>query len=153
MSEQRSPMPLQDKIARLEDICRSQGLRMTNQRLEILRTMDGVTDHPSAETVHSRVRERAPNISLDTVYRTLATFERFGLVLSVPGDGDQQRYDPNTHPHHHMVCVRCKSIEDLDWPEVWAGSLPPSARRWGRACDVQVVVRGVCRRCLERDRN
>lgn len=144
---------LEDKIARLENICRSQGLRMTNQRLEILRAIDGVTDHPSAETVHSRVRERAPNISLDTVYRTLATFEQYGLVLSVPGDAGQQRFDPNTHPHHHMVCVRCKAIEDLDWPEVGGDCLPERVREWGRACDVQVVVRGVCRRCLERGDN
>jgi len=147
------PVCLDDKIARLEDICRNQGLRMTNQRLEILRAMDGVTDHPSAEAVHSRVRERLPNISLDTVYRTLATFERHGLVLSVPGDAGQQRFDPNTHPHHHMVCVRCKAIVDLDWPEVGPECLPEQVRQWGEPCDVQVVVRGVCRRCLERDDN
>jgi hypothetical protein len=31
---------------------------------------------------------------------------------------DVARYDGNVEPHHHVLCVRCRRLEDIEIPEV-----------------------------------
>ena len=136
-------------LDRFKDISQEKGLRLTHQRLEILRELVGAKDHPSAEVVFGRVRRRLPTISLDTVYRTLSTFDDLGLVMRVPVTGDQGRFDADTSPHHHFVCSRCKSIYDFLWSEFDELELPANSQSLGRTADRRVVVRGVCQACLD----
>ena len=55
-----------------------------------------------------------PTISLDTVYRTVATLTDLGLVRRVTLTPGPARYDANTSRHHHYVCTRCGLIRDVD---------------------------------------
>ena len=135
------------KLETLKKACVDKGMRLTHQRTEILRELSTAKDHPSAETLYSRVKIKVPAISLDTVYRTLATFLECGLAIKVPADMDQSRFDGNVTPHHHMLCMRCGRIGDFDWPEVDTAHLPPELEQWGAVVDTQVIVRGVCRHC------
>jgi Fur family peroxide stress response transcriptional regulator len=98
--------------------------------------------------VWRRVRAEAPSISLDTVYRTLAALERRGLVTRVPDGGEQGRFDGNTEPHHHLVCLSCGRIEDFVMAGAGVDDLPPGVSQWGRVRDAQIVARGICRACL-----
>ncbi len=141
----------QDMLDQFKDICREGGLKLTHQRMEVYRELVLATDHPSAETVHQRVLERIPMIAVDTVYRTIATFERLGLVVRVHAFDDIGRFDADLSPHHHFVCTECKSIMDFHWEYFDSQELPDEATRWGRADDRRVLVRGVCRGCLARN--
>ena len=135
-------------IETLKEVFAKSGLKFTNQRYLVYKAMVGAKDHPSAETVWRRVRGEAPAISLDTVYRTLATFEASGLVMRVPGGGEEGRFDGDVSPHHHLVCLSCGAIEDFFMPGAGLHDLPRSVADWGKVRDAQVLVRGVCRRCL-----
>lgn len=141
-------MDFDSALDRFKEISQEKGLRLTHQRLEILRELVGAKDHPSAEMVFGRVRRRLPTISLDTVYRTLSTFDELGLIMRVPVTGDQGRFDADTSPHHHFVCSRCKAIYDFMWNEFDQLTLPEDSEALGRADDRRVVVRGVCGLCL-----
>jgi len=57
--------------------------RMTRQRRALMEVLHRRNWHPTAEEVHGLVRERAPRISLGTVYRNLEVLSSLGLV---PGD-------------------------------------------------------------------
>ncbi len=137
-------------LSRFQEACRRAGLRVTHQRLELYRELAGSAGHPSAEELHHRLRERIPTISLDTVYRTLATFEALGLVRRISSPDHVARYDANPLPHHHLVCVRCRSIEDFSWPAVDELELPPGAAGWGLVQGVRAEVWGVCSACRKR---
>jgi Fur family transcriptional regulator, peroxide stress response regulator len=63
------------------------------------------------------VRREHPNISLATVHRTLETLCAIGEARKVTPLHDSARYDGNTAPHHHVVCVRCRKICDIEVPE------------------------------------
>lgn len=141
-------MDFDSALEKFKAISQDKGLRLTHQRLEILRELVGAKDHPSAETVFGRVRRRLPTISLDTVYRTLSTFDELGIIMRVPVTGDQGRFDADTSPHHHFVCSRCKSIYDFMWSDFDQLVLPSDSESLGRADDRRVVVRGVCQTCL-----
>ncbi len=103
--------------------------------------------HPTAENVFGRVRKRLKTISLDTVYRTIALFEKNGLVRRVQMLDNSARFDTNLSIHHHLICTRCKSIEDFYWPDFDQMRLPSSAIRWGDIYSRHIEVRGLCKNC------
>jgi len=89
-------------------------LRLTPQRVAILDYLDGNKSHPSAEDIYQAVAKRFPTMSLATVYNTLSALERRGQLLKLTIDPSKARYDPNTSPHHHLICTLCKTIADVD---------------------------------------
>jgi Fur family peroxide stress response transcriptional regulator len=89
-------------------------LRLTPQRVAILEYLDGNKSHPSAEDIYRAVAKRFPTMSLATVYNTLSALERRGQLLKLTIDPSKARYDPNTLPHHHLICNLCKTIADVD---------------------------------------
>lgn len=139
----------QTAMSEFAEACRKAGLKLTHQRLEIYKEIAAVTDHPSAEDLYLRVKGRLPTVSLDTVYRTLDTFERHGLAHKVPVIKGPARYDAGMRPHHHCVCAKCRKIMDLEWHAVDAVELPPETQQWGKVTDRYVQLYGVCARCAD----
>lgn len=92
-------------------------LRPTPQRRAIIDVLAESPDHPTAQQVTERVRERMPEIGPATVYRTLAALVDSGAVaeLRLP-NGRTTRYDRTAHRHDHLVCLECGSVEDITIP-------------------------------------
>ena len=78
------------------------GLRMTRQRQEVYRTLMQERNHPTANDVFMRVKDRLPNISLATVYNCLETLARSGLVKQVNLDRGAARFCANRRTHGHF---------------------------------------------------
>ena len=137
----------------LRDLKRA-GLKLTPQRIAIVRLFAGDTSHPTAQDLFERLRPDFPSMSFATVYNTLDTLARTGLAGTVrlPGKrGDAARFDPNTDPHHHAVCDECGSVLDIA-----AGTLAPTpgaTKRLRRVAPgfavrtVERIYRGLCSRC------
>lgn len=141
--------PSQAAFQRFEQICKAAGLKVTQQRLEIYRQLLKAKDHPAAETLHSCLARRLPTLSLDTVYRTLATFERLGLLHRLETTSSQARYEALTTPHHHFLCNRCGTIIDFRWQEFDALEPPPPPDGAGRVERTNAVMHGQCADCLQ----
>jgi len=140
---------LEKSLIDFEKICRDHGLKLTHQRMEIFRELASSSEHPSAEKIYKRLLSKFPTISLDTVYRTLFTFEKIGVISRVQALDDRGRFDANLTHHHHMVCTTCKSIMDFYWPTFDKIQLPLETKKWGRIKSKQVELRGVCDNCME----
>ncbi len=137
---------------RFEQVCRSNGLRITHQRHEIFRELARFQGHPTAERLFNRVRKRLKMISLDTIYRTIATFEKAGLVKRVQLLDNSARLEINMSDHHHLVCLGCKKIEDFTWPDFDRMNLPGSIRDWRDLDSKHVEIRGLCLKCKSASR-
>lgn len=137
------------KRAAFEDACREAGLRLTHQRLEIFYELAGTPDHPTAETIYQRIREKIPTISLDTIYRTLATFAHHGLINKIETSESQARFEVKLMRHHHVICRRCNRITDFQWESLDDVSLPAEIDRWGRVENRNVIAYGICTPCTE----
>jgi len=133
-------------------VCRESGLKVTHQRIEIYRELMESHDHPSAELLHKRLAEKMPTISLDTVYRTLATLEQYGLVSRIQTAGSLARFEAVTTPHHHLICSKCNNIADFHWPILETFELPASVEQWGQIKSKNIVVYGICSNCLHKKR-
>ena len=127
--------------------CRENGLRITPQRTAIYEELSRSGKHPSAEQLNARVKARFPNISLDTVNRTLLTFARMGLAEIVEGFGNARRYDPNLKSHHHVHCIKCGAITDFLNSDYDALKIPADIRRRFEIISKKVVLNGICPKC------
>ena len=99
--------------AKLHQRYRSLGLKLTPQRLAILSYLEGNTRHPSADEVHRAVVRRFPTMSFATVYNTLEALREKGLIAELSVDPAKKRFDADSAPHHHLVCVTCGAIRDV----------------------------------------
>jgi len=141
------------RVDSLSRALRASGLRLTHQRLEVVREVAQSDEHPDVESIYRAVRERVPTISLDTVYRTVATLGSLGLVRRVTATPGPTRFDANLDHHHHFVCTRCGLIRDVDDRELDAVRAPRAAASLGRVESIEVQLRGVCAECDDKERD
>ncbi|MCD6272603.1 MAG: transcriptional repressor [Deltaproteobacteria bacterium] len=141
---------IQKKLDNFKHACKNAGLKLTHQRLEIYRELAMASDHPAAETIHKRLKERMPTISLDTIYRTLMTLENHGLIRKVQTVESQARYEAEMIQHHHLICDKCKKIMDFQWKTFDESTLPDEISAWGRIQYKNVVLHGICDKCLQK---
>lgn len=127
--------------------CKAHNLSMTPQRLAIYEVLIGAKDHPRTEDVFDQVKQTFPDISLDTVYRTLNTFSEIGIVHIVEGYGEAKRYDPDTESHHHFRCLRCGRLIDFRQKSFDNLKIPAIIRSQATVSTVKVILEGLCDQC------
>src|SRR3972149_9282920 len=86
---------------------RKEGFKLTPQRLAILKFLEGNTSHPSAMDIYSEVKDAYPTLSFATVYNTLQALRNKGEILEITINPQKTHYDPNSKPHHHIICIKC----------------------------------------------
>ena len=101
------------QLDKFYETCREHNLKITPQRTSVYKAIMNATNHPSADDVFQIVKHEYPNISFDTVNRTLITFTQIGLLTVAESYKGTRRFDPNTEDHHHMHCLKCGRIFDF----------------------------------------
>jgi Fe2+ or Zn2+ uptake regulation protein len=131
------------------------GLKMTPQRMAIVREVAGDESHPSAQELFDRLRPGMPTMSFATVYNTLTALCAAGLGTSLSLAPGSARFDPNMHPHDHLVCDRCGAVRDI--PESTPSrAAAPTRQTLAKAAPgfelrvVEQIFRGVCVDCAGR---
>lgn len=86
-----------------KQLLRRAGLRPTRQRVLLGRLIfDGRDHHFSAETLQKLALENNVVVSLATIYNTLNSFLKAGLLREIPVDGRRTYFDTNTSEHQHF---------------------------------------------------
>src|SRR5690242_4235289 len=126
---------------------RKRGIPVTPQRLAVIGALLASENHPSAEEICTAVRRKHPHISSATVHRILEQFCEVGEARKVTLLHDVARFDGNVEPHHHVLCIRCRRVHDIEIPEV--DKLIEGTRSLGQfallRCSLEIEA--VCRRC------
>ena len=89
----------------------------SKKRNAIYEALCATKTHPSAEMLHSTLKEKIPDLSLGTVYRSLSLFVEEGKAISVGNVEGNERYDAVTCPHPHFICKSCGEVLDFPLPE------------------------------------
>ena len=146
---------METKIDKIKQQLQSQQYKLTPQREATVRVLlENEDDHLSAEDVYMLVKDKAPEIGLATVYRTLELLSELHIVEKLNfGDGVARydlRNDSNHHHHHHLICVQCGSVDEIkdDW-------LGPLEERLATEFNFQVLdhrldFQGICHRCAKK---
>ena len=86
---------------------------ITKQRLAILEIVSSTDGHMTVEQVFEKAKRVFPNIGRGTVYRNLNLMADAGEIRRLHIADQPVRFDVNTLPHQHVVCVKCGSIADI----------------------------------------
>ena len=120
-------------------------IKLTPQRLAILRYLEGNKEHPSAEKIYKSVQKEFPTMSFATVYNTLEALKNIGNVRELKIDPGKKRYDPDMSNHHHLICKKCKSI--LDVYKNFEISLPDDLAGGFDILGNNIEFSGICEKC------
>lgn len=127
------------------------GLRMTRQRRVVYGVLMSHQDHPTAEDVFRRVKEKMPHISLATVYNCLETMVGCGLIRQVNRDRESTRYCANLAEHAHFYCNACGKVLDVDLPREGLSRLLPREEKGYAVDSYDLTFRGTCPDCGKKD--
>ncbi len=111
---------MQDEISIFEDFLRTQRLKHSKPRRDIVDVFLASEGHLTAHELYQQVKEHNPSIGFATVYRTLRLLAECGLARTMDyGDGTL-RYEPNRFQHHHIICTDCNRTIEFLSPELEA---------------------------------
>jgi Fur family transcriptional regulator, peroxide stress response regulator len=105
---------LHNRLNQMTESLKQQGLRLTPQRLAVLKALVSGNHHLTAEQIYEQMRVDFPTTSLATIYKTLTVLKETGQLMELGFSDGSNRYDLITEAHAHLICVRCKSIIDPD---------------------------------------
>ena len=137
---------IDEKIEELKNLCKSKNMRLTPQRIEIYRTLLNSKEHPSAEMLYNQLKVTMPEISVDTIYRNLATLENLGFIFRVDNQLERARFDADQTPHHHFLCTGCGEVYDIFDNVI---DLSGYETNIGIIKNSNIQFCGICNKCLE----
>ncbi|MHB8483823.1 MAG: Fur family transcriptional regulator [Nitrospiria bacterium] len=125
------------------------GLKLTNQRLAVYEALASTDKHPTADQIYQQVKERHPMLSLNTVYNTLEVLKEIGEISQINTEGSA-RFDANMAPHHHLVCLHCRKIDDFVDPALDQLKLTFSGNKdYFKVVGHRVEFQGYCKKCQQ----
>ena len=128
---------------------RTEGRKITPQRRAIFEALVRDDSHPTAEEIYQRVGSTMPDISRTTVYNTLRELVAVGTLTEVEDLSEGgTRYDTRTNRHHHLFCLDCHTLVDVD-QDFQRLELPPNETAGYRIVRHQVTFYGYCPNCQE----
>lgn len=126
---------------------KERSLRMTRQRQVIMEELRATDQHPSADDLHGRVKQKLPRISLGTVYRNLEILTELGEIQTIALAGSLKRFDGIPHNHYHMRCTHCDRLVDAPMEVIDSLERALQEKTEFRILDHQLEFTGICPDC------
>lgn len=121
-------------------------IRLTPQRIGVYRFLMENRIHPTVETVYNALKKENPSLSKTTIYNTIDTLTKAGLVRVVRIREGDARLDGYTEKHGHFLCNSCNSIYDFD---LEGCKIPDSLHEFVLE-DIDVIASGICKACQDK---
>ena len=143
---------MESRIDRIKKQLHGASYKLTPQReATVLVLLEHEEDHLSAEDVFLLVKEKAPEIGLATVYRTLELLTDLKVVDKINfGDG-VSRYDLRqegaAHFHHHLICIECGTVDEIQEDLLGDVEKIVESRFEFAIKDHWLTFHGICKRC------
>lgn len=129
----------------LRDFLRNNGYSTTEARLSVFKTLEKHEPQTMADIIDS-----LPGIDRASVYRTIALFERLGIVrrLQIGWKYKLELSEDFNYHHHHISCTNCGSIFPIREDKDLEATIISLAREYGfKPQDHQLEIQGICAKC------
>lgn len=141
---------MKEPADKLREMLSAAGRRLTPQRRLILEVLKDSKGHLDAEAVYNQAKVRAPDISLATVYRTLALLKKMGLVEEHRLGEEHSHYEVvQDEPHYHFTCQSCGRVIEFDAPLVAQIERRLSEEMGINVIDAHLHLIGYCAQCKD----
>jgi len=125
--------------------------RFTKQRQYILDIVRNTKIHPDANWIYTKIVKEIPKISLGTIYRNLGILSKEKLIKEIAFQPNITRYEGDLTSHHHIMCLKCYKIEDVDidiehiTDETIKKKISQSLNYENICCEI--LFTGICSKC------
>ncbi|MDQ0339154.1 Fur family ferric uptake transcriptional regulator [Caldalkalibacillus uzonensis] len=145
---------MEDRIERIKQHLHSHNYKLTPQREATVRVLlEHEDDHLSAEDVYLLVKEKAPEIGLATVYRTLELLSDLKIIHKLNfGDGVARyefREEGAERHHHHLICVQCGAVDEIMEDLLQNVEHKVEEDFQFKILDHRLIFHGICHRCQQ----
>ncbi|UCE73961.1 MAG: transcriptional repressor [Methanomassiliicoccales archaeon] len=130
------------------NILKEHEIKVTPQRLEIMKYLDEHREHPNVDKIYSALKKKNPSLSKTTIYNTLETLREHNIIQALTISGNELRYDFKNSVHHHFLCKECGQIFDID---VECPNLNKMLKDEYRVDEVHGYFKGECKACREKE--
>ena len=133
----------------IETILSKHGLRLTAPRRRVFESLK-LANHPLS---HAELIAMNSIVDRVSIYRIVALFIEIGVAVAVP-HGWKQRYElaaPFRPHHHHLQCVACGRIEDIQSSELEKIIQAIAAQRTFHITSHSFEISGFCSNCKKLD--
>ena len=127
------------------------GQRWTKGRRAVVDALHGISAPLSVTELQTKV---GPDVPLSSLYRVIADLLNAKVLLKLEFAEGFARFELNEgllNHHHHLVCLECGSVADLELPdveEVLEGTVRPIKRRTGfKISSHRLDFFGLCQNC------
>ena len=130
------------------DILKKKSIKITPQRLEILKYLDENRNHPTADEIYKNLKENNPSLSKTTVYNSLEILNKYNIIHTISITGLESRYDIVNKMHHHFMCKSCGRIIDI---EIECPNIKKTLENGHKIEEVHGYFKGKCKECIEKE--
>lgn len=95
---------------------RQAGKRITRQRRLILDVIWESGGHLEAEEIYRLAKQRAPRLSLSTVYRTIKVLKEAEVLEELHLGEEHHHYEMKGGGHPHLICQNCGKVIEFEYP-------------------------------------
>lgn len=136
------------RFQKFRELCNQNGFAATVQRFIVFETLSCMHNHPTADMIYETLHPENPSVSRMSVYRILETFARSRMIRRLNHPGSATHYDAFLKPHHHLICVQCGLVLDIDRSEHENFHIPMENIPEGfQVLDATIDFQGICPAC------
>lgn len=131
------------------ELLKNSNLKITHQRIEILKFLDTHYTHPTAYEIYCELKKKNPALSKTTIYNSLETLQKNNLVQNLTISSSEQRYEIKDEMHHHFLCKKCGRIINI---EIICPNINKIICQGHKVEEVHGYFKGYCKECLKKDK-
>jgi Fe2+ or Zn2+ uptake regulation protein len=136
-----------DYLEKYVKILKENDLKITSQRLIVLRYLDENCIHPTADQIYTDLKTNNPSLSKTTVYNALDALQKHGIIQAITISGSELRYDIDHGMHHHFYCKKCGNIVDI---EISCPNVEKMSEYGHKVEEIHGYIKGICKECLKK---
>jgi Fur family transcriptional regulator, ferric uptake regulator len=95
------------------DQIKNAGLKNTPARTAVIKVLKSAKSPIDVEKIIEEVNKETA-VNQATIYRILDLYTKKGIVERVELGEGKYRYELQAKHHHHLVCINCGKIEDVE---------------------------------------
>ena len=136
-----------DCLKKYVKILKDNYIKITSQRLLVLKYLDENCTHPTADQIYTDLKTNNPSLSKTTVYNSLETLANHGIIQVITISGSELRYDLEHGMHHHFYCKKCGKIIDI---EISCPNVEKMSEYGHKVEEIHGYIKGICKECLKK---
>lgn len=134
----------------MKELLRKNGYKITPARLSVLDILHKVELPLTVEDICKELKKVNKNINETTIYRTLTLLEDGKFIKKIDLRKNSAYFELANRHHHHMVCLKCETIEDFKSQEIEKAlsRIAQGSSKFNSISDHSLELFGVCKKCL-----